>query len=98
MQAQRQGPVVSNVSIGAHAVSPAAAVYCACKFAVHALLDRLCQELDAIRKTVVSPGVVESELADHITDGSAREAIRTFRRFAVAVGGAGRCLCDRTVQ
>lgn len=84
MQAQGGGHVVNIASIGAHAVSPTAAVYCASKFAVRAISDGLRQETDAIRVTLVSPGVVESELSDHITDETARAAMREFRRVALA--------------
>lgn len=83
MQAQGRGHIVNIASIGAYAVSPTAAVYCASKFAVRAISDGLRQETDAIRVTVVSPGVVESELADHITDETARAAMREFRRIAL---------------
>ncbi len=48
---------------------------------MRAISGGLRQETDAIRVTLVSPGVVESELADHITDPSAREAMRDFRRI-----------------
>lgn len=33
--------------------------------------------------TLVSPGVVESEPANHITDHTARSAMREFRRVAL---------------
>ncbi|MBN3848588.1 SDR family oxidoreductase [Paraburkholderia sp. Ac-20342] len=83
MQAQGHGHIVNVASIGAHAVTPTAAVYCASKYAVRALSDGLRQETDSLRVTVVSPGVVESELADHITDETARSAMREFRRIAL---------------
>lgn len=83
MQAQGHGHIINIASIGAHAVSPTAAVYCASKFAVRAISDGLRQETDAIRVTLVSPGVVESELADHITDDTARAAMLEFRRVAL---------------
>ena len=34
--------------------------------------------------TVISPGVTESELADSISDESAREAMKDFRRRAIS--------------
>jgi len=83
MQTQGHGHIVNVASIGAHAVTPTAAVYCASKYAVRALSDGLRQETDSLRVTVVSPGVVESELADHITDETARSAMREFRRIAL---------------
>ncbi|MDM0005508.1 SDR family oxidoreductase [Variovorax sp. J22G73] len=83
MEARGKGQVVNVSSIGGHAVSPTAAVYCATKYAVRAISDGLRQETDRIRVTVISPGVVESELADSITDDSARDAMKAFRRIAI---------------
>lgn len=83
MEQQRRGHIINVSSIGGHAVSPTAAVYCATKFAVRALSDGLRQETDHLRVTVVSPGVVTSELAETITDDSAREAMNAFRSVAI---------------
>lgn len=83
MQLQRAGQIINVASIGAHAVFPLSAVYCASKFAVRAISDGLRQESDYIRVTVVSPGVVASELADHITDASAKASMEGFRRIAL---------------
>jgi len=83
MQAQGHGHIINVASIGAHAVTPTAAVYCASKYAVRAISDGLRQETDILRVTVVSPGVVESELADTISDETARAQMREFRRIAL---------------
>ncbi|MBS5772963.1 MAG: SDR family oxidoreductase [Enterobacter cloacae] len=83
MQQQRAGQIINVASIGAHAVFPLSAIYCASKFAVRAISDGLRQESDYIRVTVVSPGVVASELADHITDASAKASMEGFRRIAL---------------
>lgn len=83
MEREKRGQVINIASIGAHAVSPTAAVYCASKYAVWAISDGLRQESDFLRVTVICPGVVESELADHITDAVARDAMRDFRRIAL---------------
>ena len=69
MQKQRSGQIINLASIGAHAVSPTAAVYCGTKYAVWAISEGLRQEVGGdIRVTVVSPGVTTSELADSISD------------------------------
>ncbi len=83
MERQGHGQVINVSSIGGLSVSPTAAVYCATKFAVRAISDGLRQETDKIRVTVVCPGVVESELADTITDDTARVAMQAFRRVAL---------------
>ncbi|MEU5282319.1 SDR family oxidoreductase [Streptomyces asoensis] len=84
MRAQGGGHFVNIASVGAYEISPTAAVYCATKFAVRAISEGLRQESDGdIRVTLVSPGVTESELADSITDATAREAMRTYRAVAL---------------
>jgi NADP-dependent 3-hydroxy acid dehydrogenase YdfG len=83
MEQQQHGHIINISSIGGLSVSPTAAVYCATKFAVRALSDGLRQETDKLRVTVISPGVVTSELADSISDESAREAMKAFRRVAL---------------
>ncbi|MFD5258697.1 SDR family oxidoreductase [Streptomyces bobili] len=84
MRAQHQGQFVNIASIGAHQVSPTAAVYCATKHAVWAISEGLRQEVGGdIRVTTVCPGVTESELADSISDPVGREEMRTFRSVAI---------------
>ncbi|NRP20143.1 putative oxidoreductase [Ensifer adhaerens] len=92
MNEQGRGQIVNLSSIGGHAVSPTAAVYCATKFAVRAISDGLRQETDRIRVSVVSPGVTESELADSISDESARSAMRDFRRIAIPATAIARAI------
>ncbi|MFJ3631594.1 SDR family oxidoreductase [Streptomyces sp. NPDC090112] len=92
MRARGAGHIVNIASVGAHEVSPTAAVYCATKFAVRAISEGLRQESGGVvRVTLVSPGVTESELADGISDPAAREAMRAYRAVALpasAVAGA----------
>lgn len=83
MTARGSGHIVNIGSIGALTVSPTAAVYCATKFAVRAISDGLRQELGDIRVTCIHPGVVESELADTITDPVAAEAMNDYRAIAL---------------
>ena len=92
MEARGSGHVINVSSIGGHAVSPTAAVYCATKFAVRAISEGLRQETDKVRVTVVSPGVVESELADSISDAQARDAMKSFRRIALSPEAIARAI------
>ncbi|WP_369059488.1 SDR family oxidoreductase [Caulobacter sp. 73W] len=92
MEAQGSGHIVNIASIGAHSVVPTAAVYCATKFAVRAISDGLRQETDKLRVTVVSPGVVESELADTISDEASREGMKAFRRIAIQPDAIARAI------
>ncbi|MCD1586639.1 SDR family oxidoreductase [Halomonas sp. IOP_14] len=83
MEAQESGQVINISSIGGLTVMPTAAVYCATKYAVRAISDGLRQETDKIRVTCVYPGVVESELANTITDSETAKAIDLFRQIAL---------------
>ncbi len=92
MTARGAGHVINIASIGALAVSPTAAVYCATKYAVRAISDGLRQERDDIRVTCIHPGVVESELAGTITDPVAAEAMKTYRAIALQPDAIGRAV------
>ncbi|GGC75658.1 SDR family oxidoreductase [Chelatococcus reniformis] len=92
MVARKAGHIVNIASIGALAVSPTAAVYCATKFAVRAISDGLRQEHRDLRVTCVHPGVVESELADSITDPAAAAAMKTYRAVALQPAAIGRAV------
>lgn len=81
---QGSGHFVTIASIGAHGVTPTAAVYCGTKYAAWAFTEGLRLESPpGIRVTTVSPGVVESELADTITDPTAQQAMLEYRRHAI---------------
>lgn len=92
MTARGSGHIINIASIGALAVSPTAAVYCATKYAVRAISDGLRQENDKIRVTCIHPGVVESELAGTITDPVAVEAMKTYRAIALQPDAIGRAV------
>ncbi|CAJ0857629.1 putative oxidoreductase [Ralstonia mannitolilytica] len=98
MEAQGRGQIINISSIGGLSVSPTAAVYCATKFAVRAISDGLRQETDKIRVTVICPGVVESELADSISDDTARAAMQTFRRIAITPDAIARAIAYAVEQ
>ena len=83
MERQGHGHVINVASVGAHRVVPTAAVYSATKYAVWAISDGLRQETETLRVTIVSPGVVTSELAETITDESARVAMVEYRAIAL---------------
>ncbi len=98
MEARGRGHVINISSIGGLSVSPTAAVYCATKYAVRAISDGLRQETDTIRVTVIYPGVVESELADSISDVHAREAMKGFRRIAIPPEAIARAIAYAIAQ
>jgi len=93
MKAQKAGQIINLSSIGGHAVSPTAAVYCATKFAVGAISEGLRQEVGGdIRVTVISPGVTESELADSISDEAAKKGMQEFRKISIPAEAIARSI------
>lgn len=99
MQAQHSGQLVNIASIGAYSVVPTGAVYCATKYAVRAISEGLRQEVGGdIRVTLVSPGVVESELAESISDESSREAMKAFRKVAITPDAIARAIAYAVEQ
>ncbi|WP_018238694.1 SDR family oxidoreductase [Ensifer sp. BR816] len=92
MAARGSGHIINIASVGALTVSPTAAVYCATKYAVRAISDGLRQERNDIRVTCIHPGVVESELADSITDPAAAEAMKGYRAIALRPNAIGRAV------
>ena len=70
MQRQKAGHIINVSSVAGHKVGPGSAVYAATKHAVRALSEGLRQEVKPhnIRTTVISPGVVASELPNTVSD------------------------------
>lgn len=99
MQRQHSGQFINIASIGAYSVVPTGAVYCATKYAVRAISEGLRQEVGGdIRVTLVSPGVVESELAESISDAPSREAMKAFRQVAITPDAIARAIAYAVEQ
>ena len=77
MKQQSSGHIVNISSLAGRASRAMLGAYSGTKFAVNAISEALRQELQEynVRVTVVEPGVVETELPDHISDEEAQEAI-----------------------
>ena len=78
MKRQGSGHLVNISSVAGRKVTrDSSGVYAGSKFAVGAISEGLRQELlqNNIRVTIVEPGAVATELADHITDEDARESL-----------------------
>lgn len=84
MEAQGGGQFINTASIAAHMVGPTSAVYSATKYAVWAISDGLRQESKNIRVTVISPGVVETELGSDITDDESKGFLQELRKTSLA--------------
>ncbi len=78
MKKQKSGHIITTDSVAGHVVYPGSAVYCGTKFAVRAIMEGLRQEEreNNIRSTIISPGLVSTELYKTISDPQARETLR----------------------
>ena len=76
MKPQRSGHIVNISSVSGRGASPLSAGYSASKWAVGGFSEGLRQEAkqDRIRVTVIEPGVVATELTDHITHTQTKDA------------------------
>jgi NADP-dependent 3-hydroxy acid dehydrogenase YdfG len=92
MEAQGGGQIINTASIAAHMVGPTSAVYSATKYAVWAISDGLRQESKNIRVTIISPGVVETELGSDITDESSKGFLKELRKTALSSDAIARAV------
>jgi len=90
--AQKSGHVVNVASIGAHLVVPSGAVYCATKYAVWAITEGLRQEHDDIRATIISPGVVATELGNDISEPEIADALKAWRQKSLTPDAIARAI------
>ena len=80
MEEQEAGHIINVASDAGHDVHPGSAVYSATKYAVRALSEGLRQEVKpyGLRTTIISPGAVESELPDTISEADVAEETDTL--------------------
>ncbi len=99
MRSRRAGTIVNIGSVGGYVSLPWAVMYCASKFAVHAVSDSLRRELkrDGIQVLKVCPGIVATRFRENVLGGTAPADVEAIRRIvtpeAVAKGilrGIGR--------
>lgn len=89
---QGGGHVVNVASVGAHLVVPSAAVYCGTKYAVWAITEGLRMEHDNVRATVISPGVVATELGHDITDSAVAQGLTEWRKRSLTPDAIARAI------
>ena len=93
MNERGAGQIVNVSSVAGRHVFATAAVYCATKFAVHALSEGLRQESPFLRVTTIAPGAVESELTGTISDPAMkREVDEVFRKELLPADAIGRAI------
>jgi NADP-dependent 3-hydroxy acid dehydrogenase YdfG len=88
MQRQKQGHIINIASVvGFKVLAPGGTVYSATKFAVRAITEGLRIELkaDSIRTTMISPGVVATELPESSSEEATRRNLRELYKIAIPV-------------
>ncbi|KAA9028474.1 SDR family oxidoreductase [Niallia endozanthoxylica] len=82
MLEQNTGHIINISSVAGHEVTRTSTVYSATKYAVRALSMGLEKEFSTtgLRVTNISPGAVESELREHITDEEVRANLGNKKR------------------
>ncbi|SMF90171.1 NADP-dependent 3-hydroxy acid dehydrogenase YdfG [Azospirillum oryzae] len=80
MTRQKSGHIINVSSVAGHKVRPGSSVYAATKAAVRMLSEGLRQEVKPynIRTTIISPGAVQSELPQSITEADVAKGIQDF--------------------
>jgi NADP-dependent 3-hydroxy acid dehydrogenase YdfG len=80
MKQQKSGHFINVSSVAGHNVRPTGVVYAATKHAVRVISEGLRMEVKPynIRVTVISPGALDTELVDRITEPDIRESVRTM--------------------
>lgn len=88
MQRQQSGHIINTASVvGFKVLAPGGTVYSATKFAVRAITEGLRIEVKQhnIRTTMISPGVVATELPETSSDEGTRKYLRDLYRIAIPV-------------
>jgi NADP-dependent 3-hydroxy acid dehydrogenase YdfG len=85
MKAQKSGHIINVSSVAGHKVRAGGAVYSATKHAVRIISEGLRQEAKPynIRTTIISPGMVATELPDSITEPDIAENYRRAYEGAI---------------
>jgi NADP-dependent 3-hydroxy acid dehydrogenase YdfG len=80
MERQNAGHIINVSSVAGHKVRAGGAVYSATKHAVRVISEGLRQEVKpyGIRTTVISPGAVDTELPETITEPDVAERMKKF--------------------
>lgn len=99
MSKRGSGHIINVSSVGAEKVFPYGAVYCATKSAVSAFSDSIHQEFKgAVRCTQICPGMVQTEINDHIGADDIRNANRLAYRIAISPSHVAQAICFALAQ
>lgn len=85
MKRQKSGHMINVSSVAGHKVRAGGVVYAATKHAVRVISEGLRQEVKPynIRTTIISPGAVDTELPNSVTDADVAEGTRKVYEVAI---------------
>lgn len=85
MKRQKSGHMINVASVAGHKVHAGGVVYAATKHAVRVISEGLRQEVKPynIRTTIISPGAVDTELPNSVTDADAAAGTRKVYEVAI---------------
>ncbi len=78
MKQRKEGHIINIASVAGHKVLPNFSVYCGTKHAVRAISEGLRAENPDIRVTIVSPGLIATELEDTTNVEEIRKQVKEF--------------------
>ena len=85
MRERKKGHIINISSVAGHVVEPAAAVYAGTKFAVRAITEgvRIEEARNNIRATIISPGAIDTELVQTISNEKLRRNVEKLYETAI---------------
>lgn len=95
MRERKEGHIINVSSVAGHVVGAGSAVYAATKFAVRAISEGLRKEeslSNNIRVTIISPGAVNTELTNWITDLDLKPKIDEIYKNAIEADSIARAI------
>jgi NADP-dependent 3-hydroxy acid dehydrogenase YdfG len=94
MKNQKFGHIINVSSVAGHKIRPGGAVYSATKHAVRALSEGLRMEVKPynIRTTIISPGAVDTELPNSVTEPDIAEVMHKVYEFAIPADSFARAV------
>jgi NADP-dependent 3-hydroxy acid dehydrogenase YdfG len=89
MEAQKSGHIINISSIAGHIAHAGSSVYSATKWAVRAISESLREEMAQdetnVRVTIVSPGAINTELLESVTDKRMQDNFKDFyKNFGIS--------------
>ncbi len=102
MKQQKSGHVINVASVAGHRVplNNGSGIYSATKFAVRAISEGFRQEVKAynIRTTIISPGAIQTELPDSVTDPVIKQNMQGLLNVAISPDSIARAIAYAVSQ